>query len=124
LANSYISDAVREAGSVAELASSRKEQKYAGLDSRYMFAPIAFENLGVPSESTRHLLTKLGRRLTESSSDSRETDYLFQRCSVLIQGFNAVLLHDCLPTSDHTERHFIIFFFCENSSGSLVAREH
>jgi len=55
---------------VAELASSRKEQKYAGLDSRYMFVPIAFENLGVPSECTHHLLAKLGRRLTESSSDS------------------------------------------------------
>ena len=52
-------------------------QKYAGLDSRYMFVPIAFENLGVPSESTRHLLAKLGRRLTESSSDSRETDLSF-----------------------------------------------
>ena len=103
LANSYISDAAREAGSVAELASSRKEQKYAGLDSRYMFVPIAFENLGVSSESTRHLLAKLGRRLTESSSDSRETDYLFQRCSVLIQRFNAVLLHDCFPTCDRTE---------------------
>jgi len=34
----------------AELAASRKrkEVKYAGLDGRYMFAPIAFENLGVP----------------------------------------------------------------------------
>jgi len=88
---------------VAELASSCKEQKYAGLDSRYMFVPIAFEKLGVPSESTRHLLAKLGRRLTESSSDSRETDYLFQRCSVLIQHFNAVLLLDCFPTCDRTE---------------------
>ena len=49
LADSYISTAARDAGAAAELAASRKELKYAGLDGRYLFAPIAFENLGVPS---------------------------------------------------------------------------
>jgi len=55
---------VSEAGSVAELASSRKEQKYAGFDSRYqyMFVPIAFENLGVPSESTYSSSTRKVRQ--------------------------------------------------------------
>jgi len=72
LANSYILDAAREAGSIAELASSHKEQKYARLDSQYMFVPIAFENLGVTSESTHHLLAKLGRRLTEFFRQSRD----------------------------------------------------
>ena len=47
LADSYISDAAREPGSVAELAASRKEAKYAALDGHYMFVPIAFENLSV-----------------------------------------------------------------------------
>ena len=47
LADSYFSDAARGTGSVAELAASRKEAKYAALDGRYMFVPIAFENLGV-----------------------------------------------------------------------------
>ena len=32
-----------------------------------MFAPIAFENLGVPSGSTRQLLSYPGRRLTDIS---------------------------------------------------------
>jgi len=81
LANSYISAAARDAGAAAEHAASRKEVKYAGLDGWYMFAPIAFEKLGVPSASTR----QLGRRLTDISGESRETSYLFQRCSVLIQ---------------------------------------
>ena len=47
MADSYISDATREPGSVAELAASRKEAIYSALDGRYMFVPIAFENLGV-----------------------------------------------------------------------------
>ena len=79
----------------AELAASRKE--YVDVDGRYMFAPIVFENLAVPSASTRQLLSDLGRRLTDISGESRETSYLFQRCSVLVQRFNTVLLHDSLP---------------------------
>ena len=47
LADSYISAAARDDGAAAELAASRKELKYAELDGRYVFAPIAFENLGV-----------------------------------------------------------------------------
>jgi len=50
--------------------------KYAGLDGRYMFAPIAFENLGVPSASTRQLLSDIGRRLTDISGESRNTSYI------------------------------------------------
>ena len=63
----------------------------------YVFAPIAFENLGVPSVSARQLLSDLGRRLTDISGESRETSYLFQKFSALVQRFNAVLLHDSLP---------------------------
>jgi len=58
------------------------------------------KNLGVPSASARQLLSDLGRRLTDISGESRETSYLFQRCSVLVQRFNAVLLHDSLPDRD------------------------
>jgi len=68
-----------------------------------MFAPIAVENLGVPSASTRQLLSYLGRRLTDISGESLETSYLFQRYSVLVQRFNAVLLHDSLPDRDCTD---------------------
>ena len=76
LADSYFSDAAREPGSVAELAVSRKKAKYAALDGRYMFVPIAFENLGVPNASAKLLLTYLGRRLSEKSRESRETSFL------------------------------------------------
>ena len=103
LADSYISAATRDARAAAELAASRKEVKYAGLDGRHMFAPIAFENLAVPSASTRQLLSYLGRRLADISGESRETSYLFQRCSILVQRFNAVLLHDSLPDRDCTD---------------------
>jgi len=94
-------DAARKPGSVAELAASRKEAKYAVLDGCYMFVPIAFENLG-PNTSAKLLLTHLGRRLSEKFGESRET-FLFQRCSVLLQRFNTVLLHDSMPACDRME---------------------
>jgi len=34
------------------------------------------------------------RRIAEQSGEIRESNFLFQRLSVLIQQFNAVLLHD------------------------------
>jgi len=103
LADSYISDAACEPGSVSEHAASHKEAKYAALDGRYMFVPIAFENLGVPNASAKHLLAPLGRRLSEKSRESCETSFLFQRCSVLLQRFNAVLLHESMPAYDRME---------------------
>ena len=36
------------------------------------------------------------RRISESSGEARETSFLYQRISILMQRFNAVLLHDRL----------------------------
>ena len=71
------------------MAASRKEDKYVDLGARYIFEPIAVETLGVFNASACHLLINTG--------EARETSYLFQRISVLVQRFNAVLLHDSLP---------------------------
>ena len=47
LADSYINAAAREPGASTELAAFRKEEKYADLDDRYTFEPIAIETLSV-----------------------------------------------------------------------------
>ena len=46
LAESYVTGSAREAGAAAEVAASRKEEKYANIGSQYLFAPIAVETLG------------------------------------------------------------------------------
>ena len=63
LADSYINAAAREPGAAAEIAASRKEEKYADLDGRYTFEPIAIETLGVFNTSARQLLCDLGRKI-------------------------------------------------------------
>ena len=53
------------------------------------------ESLGPINASGRVFHSKLGRKLADQSDDDREISFLFQRLSVLIQRYNAILLHDC-----------------------------
>ena len=85
------------------MAATRKEAKYAGIVRRHMFEPIAVETLGVYNASAIRILNDLGRRISSISGDTRETSHLYQRVSVLVQRFNAVLLHDSLPVRDCTD---------------------
>jgi len=59
--------------------------------------------LGVFNASARQLLADLGRRISTNTGEARETSFLFQRISVLVQRFNAVLLHDSLPAAVCTD---------------------
>ena len=125
LADSYITGAACEAGSAAQLATSHKEEKYAAIDGRYIFERIAIEPLGVFSMSAYQLLTDLSRSISQISGKVTESGYLLQRCSVLVQRFNAILLHEvCRPliarTYDHT--HYITFFNFLNPSGIYLLR--
>ena len=94
LAGSYVSDSECLAGAAAELAATRKSDKYANLSSSYLFQPIAIENLGAMNDSCYDFFCELGRRITLISDDVYEWRYLFQRLSILIQRFNSVLLHE------------------------------
>jgi len=94
-AESYVHAAAQDAGAVAELAAGRKTTKHAALESRYLFQPIAVESPGPINCSAVSFLSGLGRRIAEISGETRDGSFLFQRVSVLIQRFNAVLLHDC-----------------------------
>jgi len=103
LGESYVNRASHQAGGPAELAATRKEDKYVDLGARYIFEPIATETLGVFNASARQLLADLGKRIAINTGEARETSYLFQRISVLVQRFNAVLLHNSLPAADCTD---------------------
>ena len=41
------------------------------------------------------IISLLAYKLADQSGDDREISFLFQRLSVLIQRYNAILLHDC-----------------------------
>ena len=105
LAESYIGDSATNAGSAAEAAATRKAAKYAGLERTLIFQPVAVENLGTMNASAYGFLAGLGQKISAISGDDRETEtcYLFQRISVLIQRFNATLLHESFADENRSD---------------------
>jgi len=103
LADSYVASVAREAGSVAELAASKKMAKYTSLAADYHLQPIAVEMLGPINKSASGFLTVWVHKISERSGDERETVFLFQRISVLLQRFNSILLHDSFVREDCPE---------------------
>ena len=92
LADSNLHVTSHSASGAAEIASVRKESKYSALPSDYLFQAIAFENLCPLNGSGLDFLSEVSRRLSASFPDPRETSFLFQRLSVLIQRYNSVLI--------------------------------
>jgi len=101
LAESYVTGSAREAGAAAELNASRKDEKYPSIGCEYLFAPIAVETLGPMNTSACQLFANLERKISSASGDDRT--FLFQTVLVLMQRYNAVLLHDTLPATDCTD---------------------
>ena len=100
LADSYVALAALDPSATVEMAASNKTAKYAGLMSDYHFQPIAVESLGPANESAIHFLTVLGKKIAQQTGDERETAFLFQRLSILVQRFNCVLLHNSFVHDD------------------------
>jgi hypothetical protein len=99
LAQSYISG-YSIPGAAAELAATRKLDKYSNLPNSYLFQPIAFENLGAINESAISLISDLGHKISMKSNDPRESIFLFQRLSVTLQRFNSILLRESFVAED------------------------
>jgi len=59
------------------------------------------ESLGPLNETACQFLKDLGRRISAQSGDERESAFLFQKLSVVIQRFNALLLHNSFEAADH-----------------------
>ena len=100
---SYLDASARETVAAAELAATRKTAKHANIQERFVFYPIAVETQGPLNESAAELFGELGRRTSDISGDQREACFLFQRISVLIQRFNAILLHDSFSPGEGRE---------------------
>jgi len=103
VAQSYLPVTSASSGEAAEAAAERKTAKYLQLAQTYTFVPIAIETLGPMNSVGLQFLSDLGRRITQVSTDQRESAFLFQRLSVFIQHFNAVAVRGTFaltPTED------------------------
>jgi len=103
VADSYVDGSAREVGSAAKTAALRKEAKYATLQRTHLFQPVVVESLGTVEEATSSFLSELGHRISALSGDKRETSFLFQRISVVVQRFNSVLLRESFSADSRPE---------------------
>jgi len=99
LIDSYLLAASVTAAASAETAASRKEVKYSAHPASFSFQPIAVQTLGPINESAFDFLRELGRRISFKFQEERQSAYLFQRLSVTVQRFSAVILHGSFPPS-------------------------
>jgi len=104
MAQSYVDRAATGVGMVTELVAERKSMKYSNLPTNLIFQPTAVKNLGSFSSSSSDFITALGHKISSVSCEERETSFLFQRLSVALQRFNAVLLCDTFLSQDDPEQ--------------------
>jgi hypothetical protein len=91
------------AGAAAEQAANRKNAKYSQLMSTHLFVPVAFETMGPINTTGMDFIKELGKRITLTTGDLKETSYLFQRLSVAIQRFNAIAFRGSFMQPDLAE---------------------
>ena len=125
LADSYISTSSQQTAGVAELAATRKEAKYADLAQRYTFIPIAVETLGVINTSGLNFISDIGCRITAISGDARETSFLLQRISVVIQRYKLFSMtvssmHQTMTTARHYDNNNIYYIALNYCSDMLL----
>jgi len=113
LAQSYVHETSQTPGAAAEAAAERKTNKHTSLAQSYLFVPVAAETMGAINKDGMDLLSDLERRITRIIDDHRESAFLFQRLSMLIQRYNAVPV---LDTFAHTtpENEMLPFQHCSS----------
>ena len=56
----------------------------------------------------RELIDEIGRRITDVTEDSKETIYLYQRISIIIQRGNAISFFHTFDNDDETDTIAVI----------------
>ena len=102
VAESYLQKSSAVAGAVSELAATRKTEKYSCLPPEFQFIPLAFETLGPINREAISFIEAVGKLRKDITVELRETQFLFQRLSILIQKFNAISFHGSF-SSDNFE---------------------
>jgi hypothetical protein len=98
-ASSALIESATTPGAAARAAEDRKRRRYAELAQRYNFVPLAVETSGVLGPACASFLQDLGRRISASSGEPRETAWLRQRISLAIVRGNALAIRSTCSSS-------------------------
>ena len=96
-AASHINETSTKPAAAADRAAEIKKTKYQSLCQTHLFVPVAIETSGVFNHEAMEFLQDLRRQMEEETGDSKETAYLLQRISVMIQRGNATSFAGTFP---------------------------
>jgi hypothetical protein len=97
LCPTHVLQTVRHPGAAARSAEAGKKRKYAFLEDRFFFVPVAVETLGAYGSEALKFIDALGDRLKTVSGDVRAAFFLKQRISLAVQRGNAAAILGTLP---------------------------
>ena len=100
MANSYLNTTSTTAGGAADIAAARKAEKYQELARGYEVIPVAIETMGPMNPAGADFINNIGRLVTALTGDRRETSFLWQRLSIMLQRFNAVCFRGSVILDD------------------------
>jgi hypothetical protein len=100
MASSYLNSTSITAGGAAEIAATRKMEKYRDLARGYEVVPVALETLGPMNPEGADFINGIGRLCAQQTGDQRETSFLWQRLSITLQRFNAVCFRGSFKLED------------------------
>ena len=103
LASSYMPTTSVTLCGAAKAVATWKRAKYAEIIQSHHFVLIAIETLEPINMDGQRFLHSLGERLSSVSGNSRESTFLYQRLSVLIQIFNSIAFRGTLLPETVTE---------------------
>jgi len=86
--------------------------------------PRSIKNPGVFSSTTPNFISELGRRLCVHTGDARETSYLFQRISIMLQLFNSptpIIAATALPRRGRMRQGCVTYRSAPERSGERAA---
>ena len=82
-------------------AADNKVTKYAHLATTHIFVPIAVETGGSWNVQAIEIVQDLGRRISEVANEPLETQFLFQRLSMVVQRGNAIAYKNTFPADNY-----------------------
>ena len=103
LAVSYVQNGSTASAGAANSAAARKHAKYDTISATHIFVPVAVETLGPFYDEGFKFVSVIGLRLSTIFDNSRESNVLFQRISVLTQRFNEVAFRGIFRDIPDTE---------------------
>ena len=100
-AQSHVNDTSIQAGTAADSAAAAKKAKNIDIANTHMFIPVAIETDRPWNVEVIELIQEIGRRITLINGESRETEYLFQRISIVIQKGNHLVDQSTFQTQSN-----------------------